>query len=73
MKMETKQEIFDRYKQEYYKAKGFKEGRGRQTEIIDIVKNVTKMGRKSIIRAFNRIQLKDPYKEDGRGRYLHLN
>ena len=58
---------------EQFKAKGFKEGRGRQTEIIDIVKNVTKMGRKSIIRAFNRIQLKDPYKEDGRGRYLHLN
>jgi len=71
MKMETKQEIFDRYKGEYYKAKGFKEGRERQTEIIDIVKSVTKMGRKSIIRAFNRIQMKDPYKEDGRGRSVY--
>lgn len=71
MKMETKQEIFDRYKEEYYKAKGFKEGRGRQTEIIDIVKSVTKMGRKSIIRVFNRTQMKDPYKKEGRGRSVY--
>lgn len=69
--METKQEIFNRYKKEYYEAKGFREGRERQTEIIDIVKSVTKMGRKSIIRAFNRIQMKDPYKKDGRGRSLY--
>lgn len=71
MKMETKQEIFARYKEEYYEAKGFREGRGRQTEIIDIVKSVTKMRRKSIIRAFNRTQMKDPYKKEGRGRSVY--
>jgi len=71
MKMETKQEVFNRYKDEYYKAKSFKEGRSRQTEILDIVESVTKMGRKSIIRAFNRIQMKDPYKSDNRGRLVY--
>lgn len=69
MTMETKQEVFDRYKGEYYEARTMRNG-GRKalTKIIDTVLNVTGMGRKSIIRRFNRLQMKDPYKKDGRGR-----
>jgi len=52
MKMETKKEVFTRYKDEYYKAKVTK-GRGKTlTKIIDTVENVIDMGRKSIIRSF---------------------
>ena len=71
MKMETKQEVFNRYKKEYFEAKISKEGRSILTKIIDTVLSVTGMGRKSIIRAFNRIQIKDPYAEEQRGRPLY--
>jgi hypothetical protein len=71
MKMETKQEIFSRYKSEYYRAKKIKGGRKILTKIIDTVKSVTKMGRKSIIRVFNQLQVKDPYQEEQRGRSLY--
>src|SRR3990167_6471126 len=72
MKMETKQEIFTRYKKEYYKAKGIPGKRRLLTQIIDTVKNVTGMGRKSIIRAFNHLQVKDPSGEERRGRSLYF-
>jgi hypothetical protein len=71
MKMETKQEVFGRYRKEYREARGRRGGRKTLTRIIDTVKSVTNMGRKSIIRAFNRLQLRDPLKEDGRGRPLY--
>ena len=71
MKMETKQEIFDKYKKEYYKAKTFTGGREIITKIIDVVRNVTNMHRKSIIRTFNREQMKDPSHEEQRGRALY--
>jgi hypothetical protein len=71
MKMETKQEVFNRYKKEYFEARTLKGGRSILTKIIDTVKSVTGMGRKSIIRAFNRIQMKDPCAEDQRGRPLY--
>lgn len=71
MKMETKQEVFERFGSEYYKAKTIEGGRKKLTKIIDVVLRVTGMGRKSIIRAFNRLQIKDPYHEDQRGRSLY--
>lgn len=71
MKMETKQEVFARYENEYYKARIVKGGRKTLTKIIDTVRSVTGMGRKSIIRVFNRNQLKDPYVGETRGRPLY--
>lgn len=71
MKMETKQEIFARYKKEYYKARRVVGGKKTLTKIIDTVKDVTGMGRKSIVRAFNRLQVKNPYHEEQRGRPLY--
>jgi hypothetical protein len=68
MKMETKKEVFARYKDEYYKAKANKGGKKTQTKIIDTVESVVGMGRKSIIRAFNHLQVKDPYALETRGR-----
>ena len=69
--METKQEVFNRYKKEYFEARISKGGRSILTKIIDTVESVTGMGRKSIIRAFNRIQTKDPCAEEQRGRPLY--
>ena len=69
MNMETKEEIFKRYKKEYFKAKTLKKG-GRKvlTNILDTVCEVTGMWRKSVIRKFNHLQRKDPYSEEKRGR-----
>ena len=69
--METKKEVFNRYGKEYYKAKISKGGRKILTKIIDTVKDVTGMGRKSIIRSFNHNQMKDPYIGETRGRPLY--
>lgn len=42
MNMETKKEIFERYKDEYFKAKALKRGgRREQTRILDTVCEVT--------------------------------
>ncbi len=71
MKMETKQEIFNRYKKEYYKARTVTGGKKTLTKIIDTVQGVTGMGRKSIIRVFNRLQIKSPYYEEQRGRSVY--
>lgn len=71
MKMETKKEVFERYKKEYYKAKKTEGGRKIRTSIIDVVKSVTQMGRKSIIRAFNRLQMQGVHTEERRGRPLY--
>lgn len=71
MKMETKQEVFDRYKKEYFKARKQSGKRKELTTIIDTIQNVTTMGRKSIIRAFHRLQMKDPAHEEGRGRNVY--
>ena len=57
--METKREVFGRYANEYYKARITKSGKKTLTTIIDTVKDVTGMGRKSIIRRFNHLQMKD--------------
>ena len=72
MTMETKNEIFDRYKAEYYKARKEKKGgRRRCGEILDIVCDVAKMTRKAACRKFTRLQTKDPCSEEKRGRSVY--
>lgn len=69
MNMGTKNQIFERYKQEYFKAKTEKKG-GRKTltRILDTVCEVTGIKRKSAVRKFNKLQTKDSSAEDTRGR-----
>ena len=72
MTMETKNEIFERYKSEYYKARAMlKGGRKRCGEILTIVCDVAKMVRKAAIRKFTRMQTKDPCSEEKRGRSVY--
>lgn len=62
--MKTKQEIFDEFKQAYWK--GDKEARG---HILDHVCAVTKLHRKAAIRKFSAMQQRDPLRSDNRGRH----
>jgi hypothetical protein len=72
MTMETKNEIFERYKAEYYKARALKKGgRRRCGEILNIVCDVSKMTRKAAIRKFRRLQSKDPCSDEKRGRAVY--
>jgi len=71
MNMETKKQIFKRYKDDYFKLKKTVGGRKKLGEILDRVCDVTKMIRKSVIRKFNYIQIIDPCKEERRGRSLY--
>ncbi len=71
MKMETKQKVFERYKQEYSKAKAKKGGKKKLGAILDTVCQVTKMVRKAAIRKFRNMQMKDPTKAEARGRSLY--
>ena len=64
--METKQEIFRRYQKEYWAA-----GRKRKKEILDTVSEMTLMHRKSVIRRFRKLQMRDHAKRERRGRKLH--
>ncbi len=67
--METKDEIFKRYKKEYFKARACKEGgRAEQTRILNIVCSVVNMHRKAVVRKFTSLQTQDPCKEESRGR-----
>lgn len=67
--METKNNIFNQYKQQYFKAKAEKHGgRQQQKKILDIVCDVTCMNRKAAIRKFRGIQTRDPCREEKRGR-----
>src|SRR3989344_3790761 len=69
MNMETKNQVFDRYKDDYFKARTLeKGGREKQGEILDTVCEVTRIHRKSAVRKFGNLQTKDKLKEDGRGR-----
>ena len=71
MNMETKNQIFERYKSEYYQAKTEKRGgRKKQTEILNTVCDVSGLHRKAAIRKFNAMQDKDPCAEEKRGRPL---
>ena len=69
--METKREIFARYKDTYFKARTQRGRRKELTMIIDTVVSVTGLSRKSIIRAFKRLQMKDPALSEGRGRHVY--
>jgi len=72
MNMDTKQQIFERYKDEYFKAGAEKSGgRKRQGEILTIVCDVAKIVRKAAIRKFGRLQTKDPCTEENRGRAVY--
>lgn len=72
MTMETKQEIFERYQKEYFKARAKKRGgKERCGEILDIVCDISKMHRKSAIRSFTALQIKDSSIEEKRGRDLY--
>ena len=72
MTMETKKQIFERYKDEYYKARAMlRLGRKRCGEILNIVCDVAKITRKAAIRKFTRLQTKDPCSEAKRGRSVY--
>src|SRR3989344_1487929 len=59
----TKNEIFEEYKEEYWKASIERKG-----ELLALVCAVTKMHRKSAIRKFANLQKKGPLRGDARGR-----
>lgn len=63
MNMTTKNEIFERYKKEYWNA-----GRKRKGEILRNVVDVVKMHVKSAIKRFRCLQTKEKSCLDGRGR-----
>lgn len=66
MTMETKNEIFLRYLNEYLTAT-----KEQKLGILTIVCLVTEMHRKAAIRKFRVLQLRDPAHEDGRGRHIY--
>lgn len=72
MNMETKNQVFKRYKKEYFKAKSLEQG-GRKTltKILNTVCEVTGIWRKSAIRKFNHLQKKDPCSKETRGRPVY--
>jgi hypothetical protein len=67
MNMETKNQVFERYKKEYFEAKS-KKKRSLQSRVLDIVCQVTRITRKAGIRKFGRIQDKDNFVIEARGR-----
>lgn len=64
--METKNNIFEEHKEEYWKADKKKKG-----ELLTHVCAVAKMHRKAAVRKFRNLQTKDPCKEERRGRSLY--
>jgi hypothetical protein len=68
MNMATKNEIFERYKEEYWSANNKK----RKGEILAHVVDVTRMHRKAAVRKFRVLQMRDPEKQEGRGRRVYF-
>lgn len=66
MIMATKNNIFAEHKTAYYKSSKAEKG-----EILNAVCVVTGMQRKSAVRKFNKLQMRDPAHEDRRGRDLY--
>lgn len=66
MTMETKNDIFEECKKEYWKADRKEKG-----ELLTHVCAVTKMHRKAAVRKFRHLQTKDPCGEERRGRSLY--
>lgn len=71
MNMETKQAVFERYKDEYFKARKQPGKRKTLTSIIDTIISVTGLSRKAVIRTFHRLQMRDPAHSEGRGRHVY--
>jgi len=67
MNMATKTDIIKDKLKEYLKADTKRKG-----EILDAVVEVTKLHRKSVIRRFRVLPLKDSAKEEGRGRPVYF-
>lgn len=63
MNMAAKNEIFERYKEEYWNV-----NRTRKSAILTHVSDVTKMHRKSVIKRFRILQTREPSFLDTRGR-----
>lgn len=63
MTMKTKTDIFNEYLAEYLKA-----NKEQKSLLLNHVCFVTKMHRKASIRKFRALQLRDPYKQEKRGR-----
>ena len=66
MNMATKNNIFERYLEEYLKA-----SRARKSAILDHVVDVTQMHRKAAIRKFGALQLRDSARMEQRGRAIY--
>lgn len=66
--METKKGIFQEYLSEYLKAT-----KNRKGEILDLVCTITKLHRKAATRKFRNLQIKDPVKQEGRGRRTYYD
>lgn len=62
----TKNEIFEKYKSEYWQASIERKG-----EILDAICEVTGLHRKASIRRFRSLQKRDPFKEELRGRAVY--
>lgn len=71
MNMETKQAVFERYREEYFKARKQPGKRKTLTSIIDTIISVTGLSRKAVIRTFHRLQMRDPAHSEGRGRHVY--
>lgn len=63
MHMATKNDIFNKYKKEYYKAT-----KARKGEILTVVSEVSGLTRKGSIKRFKGIQTRDPAHQETRGR-----
>jgi hypothetical protein len=61
--MAAKNEIFGKYQKEYYRA-----SKERKSVILDVISEVAGMRRKSVIRKFRVLQVRDPARQEGRGR-----
>jgi hypothetical protein len=66
--METKNEIFTKYKKEYTGA-----SKERKGSILDMVCEVTGIHRKAAVRKFRTLQLRDTAKQEGRGRRVYYD
>lgn len=67
MNMATKKDIIEQYLQEYLHAET-----DRKSEILDAITEVTKLHRKSVIRRFKRLQMKQSGSTEGRGRPVYF-
>lgn len=66
MTMQTKNDIFNEHKNQYWKANRKEKG-----EILSHVCAITKMHRKAAVRKFRHLQTRDPCKVEGRGRSMY--